>query len=77
MITEYLLSIWQSDKEEFMQDVFRHGSSIDLREVYRTKNLIGYVLTFHDDQDLVFFKLKYPQMKIPESSNGWWITQNA
>ena len=76
-MTEYLLSIWQRDKEEFMQDVFRPGSSIVVREVLQTENLIGYVLTFHDDQDLLFFKLKYPQMKIPGSNSRRWVTQNA
>jgi hypothetical protein len=75
MTTEYTISIWQHQKEEFMHDVYQRGSDIDLREVWRTKNLIGYGLIFHDDQDLLFFKLKYPQIK--KSNNGWRITQNA
>jgi hypothetical protein len=75
MTTEYAVSIWQRQKEEFMHDVYRTSSCIDLREVWRTKNLVGYGLIFHDDQDLLFFKLKYPQIK--KSNTGWWVTQNA
>jgi hypothetical protein len=69
MTTEYAISIWQRQKEEFMHDVYRTSSCIDLREVWRTENLVGYGLIFHDDQDLLFFKLKYPQIK--KSNIGW------
>lgn len=73
---KYTLSIWQHEKEEFIQDVYRPGADIDLREAWRTKNLIGYNLIFPDDQDLLFFKLKYPRMKVLVQY-AMWATQNV
>ena len=76
-MAEYTMSIWKHDSKEFMQDVGQHGSNIVVREVWRTKNLTGYSLIFNDDQDLVFFKLKYPKLKSLVQVDGFWRLQNA